>query len=92
MDPLPHPLGAGGSPFCFYILTWYVFHSDWLEGAEGPRQAGASARGPRRGEVGGGPKAPSLRVFYKRTSGPQVLLEADGIHLTCLAVSENTCD
>ena len=46
---------------CLYFL--YVFHSDWLLGAEGPIQAGASARGLRRGEVGEGPKAPSIRVF-----------------------------
>ena len=49
-----------GSLFIYFL---YVFHSDWLEGAEGPRQAGASLRGPRRDEVGEGPKAPSLRVY-----------------------------
>ena len=48
-DPLPHPLGMRGGHF-FVLYTLYVFHSDCLERAEGPRQAGANTRGPRRAE------------------------------------------
>ena len=43
----------------FTLLLTLIDHSDWLEGAEGPRQSGASTRGPRRGELEGGRRPPS---------------------------------
>ena len=46
-----------GSPMC---------HSDWLEGAAGPRQSGASTRAPRRGELGGGRRPPPCEYVHIR--------------------------
>ena len=39
-----------------------IDHGDWMEGAEGPRQAGASPRAPRRGELDGGRRPPSCEL------------------------------
>ena len=66
--PPPPPRDEGGSLFCVSEVLLYVFHSDCLERAEGPRQAGANTRGPRRGEVGGGRRPPSSEYVKWRTT------------------------
>ena len=47
------------------LLLSLIDHSDGREGAEGPRQAGASTRGPRRGELEGGRRPPSCELALK---------------------------
>ena len=48
-----------GRIYCILEPTLYVYPSDWLEGAEGPRQPGANARAPQ-GEMEGGRRPPSF--------------------------------
>ena len=46
-----------------YSPTGWKDHSDWLEGAVGPRQSGASTRAPRRGELFGGRRPPNCECL-----------------------------
>ena len=71
-----------------------ICHGDWLEGAVGPRQSGASTRAPRRGELFGGRRPPNcefpdmlfLLLQFFRFSG-----STGSGNLEILADSERAC-